>query len=382
VTLSTEPPTTRPTTRPTTSADTEAAQPRVLALVSSGPLQEELLRLAAAAGCELELAVDTTGARMRWMRAPLVLLDAPAAARCADAGLPRRDGVLVVADEPGGDQLWRSAVAVGAEHVVALPDGEGFLVAALGERVERADDGGRVLAVLGGRGGAGASVLAAAVAGAAADSGRRALLVDCDPLGGGLDLVLGAEDTAGLRWSGVALTGGRVAASALHDALPSSGGLLTVLSCGRDDTEPAPEAVAAVLDAGRRAGDVVVCDLPRTLGPVARAVLDRADNTVLVVPAEVRACAAAARVLAAVSDRVGGLRVVRGPAPGGLGAPDVARALGVPVLAATRPHPGLAAQLERGGLPRRGPLPALARQVLAALTDTDNGRAGRVRRAA
>lgn len=351
---------------------------RVLALVADPTLQEELLRLAAAAGCDLELAVDVTGARVPWARAPLVLLDSRAAARCAAAGLPRREGVLVLSADSDGDDLWRSAVAVGAEHVVALPEGEGFLVAALGERVERADDGGRVLAILGGRGGAGASVLAAAVAVAAAESGRRALLVDCDPLGGGLDLVLGAENTAGLRWSGVALTGGRVAASALHDALPTVGGLLTVLACGRDEVAPTPEAVAAVLDAGRRAGDVVVCDLPRTDGPTTRAVLDRADSTVVVVPAEVRACAAAARVLAAVGPRATGLSVVvRGPAPGGLTAADVSRALAVPVLAATRPHPALAAQLERGGLPRRGPLPTVARRVLTALLDADLARSRR-----
>ncbi len=357
----------------------------VLALLAPGGLREELRRLAAAAGCELVLAASVSELRVPWARAPMILLDAPAATRCAAAGLRRREGVLVLAG-PGPEtdvdaDLWRAAVAVGAEHVVTLPDGEGFLVTTLGERVERADEGGRVLAVLGARGGAGASVLAAAVAGAAAESGRRTLLVDCDPLGGGLDLVLGAEETVGLRWSGVALTGGRVTAAALHEALPSAlpsalpgGGLLTVLSCGRDEVAPGPDAVAAVLDAGRRAGDVVVCDLPRTLGPASLAVLDRADLAVLVVPAEVRACAAAARVAAAVGARGSGLRVVvRGPAPGGLTAADVSRALGLPVLGASRPHPGLPALLERGGLPRRGPLPTLAATVLDALTTARAG---------
>jgi secretion/DNA translocation related CpaE-like protein len=349
---------------------------RVLALIATGPLQEEVLRLAAAAGCELEMSVDPVGARLPWANAPLVLLDEISAQRCAAAGLPRRDGVLVLTEGSGeggaGDALWRSAVAVGAEHVVHLPDGERFLVNALGERLESADAGGRVLAVLGGRGGAGASVLAAAVASAAVGAARRSLLVDCDPLGGGLDLVLGAEERAGLRWSGVALTGGRVAASALREALPSADaqGLLTVLSCGRDAVGPSAEAVAAVLDAGSRAGDVVVCDLPRASCETTLAALDRADLAVLVVPAEVRACAAAARVVAAMEARAVGLQlVVRGPAPGGLSASDVSEALGIPLLAAMRPQPGLAAALERGTLTqaRRSPLAAAARQVLATL---------------
>jgi len=345
---------------------------RVLALISSGTLQEELLRLAAAAGCELELSIDPAGARLPWASAPLVLLDAAAAQRCATAGLPRRGGVLVLTDGAADDALWRSAVAVGAEHVVHLPDGERFLVTALGERLENADTAGRVLAVLGGRGGAGASVLAAAVGGAVVAAGRSGLLVDCDPLGGGLDLVLGAEERAGLRWSGVALTGGRVAASALRDALPSAdaAGLLTVLSCGRDEVGPSGEAVAAVLDTGCRSWDVVVCDLPRTLGAATIAALDRADLAVLVVPAEVRACAAAARVVASLGKRAAGVQlVVRGPAPGGLRADDVADALGLPLLAAMRPQPKLATALERGPLElsRRSQLATAARQVLATL---------------
>ncbi len=345
---------------------------RVLALIASGPLQEETLRLAAAAGRELELSLDPAGARLPWASAPLVLLDESAAQRCAAAGLPRRDGVLVLTDAAAGDSLWRSAVAVGAEHVVALPDGERFLIGALGERLDNADAGGRVLAVLGGRGGAGASVLAAAVGNTVVAAGRRGLLVDCDALGGGLDLTLGAEGRAGLRWSGVALTGGRVAASALREALPSADaqGLLTVLSCGRDEAAPSAQAVAAVLDAGARAGDVVVCDTSRALGEATMAALDRADLGVLVVPAEVRACAAAASMLTALGRRAAGLQlVVRGPAPGGLRASDVVDALGLPLLVSMRPQPGLAAALERGtlGLGSRSPLATAARHVLSTL---------------
>ena len=40
------------------------------------------------------------------------------------------------------------------------------------------------------------------------------MLVDCDALGGGLDLALGAEKMDGLRWSGLALGDGRVPTAA------------------------------------------------------------------------------------------------------------------------------------------------------------------------
>ena len=36
--------------------------------------------------------------------------------------------------------------------------------------------------------------------------GERVMLVDCDALGGGLDLLLGAEEVQGLRWPDLALS--------------------------------------------------------------------------------------------------------------------------------------------------------------------------------
>ena len=135
----------------------------------------------------------------------------------------------------------------------------------------------------------------------------------------------------------------------------------------------------AVIEAGRRAGDVVVCDLPRHLSDTALAVADAADLVVLVVPTEVRAVAAAARVAEPLVERGVPLRlVVRGPAPGGLDADDVVRALGLDVLASVAPEPGLAPALDRGKVPglRRGPLQDAATAVLDALDAVaDRGRA-------
>ena len=51
-----------------------------------------------------------------------------------------------------------------------------------------------------GSGGVGASTLAAGLAFVAARSGRRTALVDLDPGGGGLDLLVGAERLDGWRW--------------------------------------------------------------------------------------------------------------------------------------------------------------------------------------
>ncbi|MGW4111629.1 septum site-determining protein Ssd [Actinosynnema sp. NPDC004786] len=347
---------------------------RPVALVADGGLVDEVLHAAAVAGCELERVVDVTALRGRWHSASAVLLDEGAVLACEAAGFPRRPGVHVVGAGPPGAEVWRRALALGAEQVLELPADHDRLRAVLADAAEGVPGGaGKVLAVLGARGGAGASVLAVAVGQAVLAAGGHGLLVDCDPLGGGLDLTLGAERQEGLRWPTLRLTGGRVPASALRSALPGRSGrrgALTVLSCGRTGPGPEPEAVVAVVEAGRRAGDTVVCDVPRQLTAAGCAALDRSDLAVLVVPADVKACMAAKPLVERTAERGVRLKaVVRGPAPGGLTTAQVVEAIGVPLLTAMRPEPRLARALDNGRFPRatRGPLAKAAREVLAAL---------------
>jgi len=100
-------------------------------------------------------------------------------------------------------------------------------------------------------------------------------------------------------------------------------------------------------------------------------IVDAADLVVLLTPADVRSCAAAAATaqwLVATNPNVG--LVVRGPSPGGLSSADVAQIVGLPPLAAMRTQPGMAAMLEHGGLRlrRRSPLASAARRVLTVLS--------------
>ena len=348
-------------------------------MVSDPELLDGVLRLAAAAGCEMQRVPDPPQARRSWNAAPVVVLDEDAARRCGAAGLPRREGVLLVVRGAPPPQVWQHAVAVGAAHVVSLPEAEAWLVKVLADAVEGAVGGrhpGAAVAVVGGCGGAGASVLAAALAVTAVRAGSRALLVDCDPLGGGLDLVLGAEDVAGLRWPDVDVGSGHVPAAAWHAALPAprvpgrAAGELALLSCARSSDGPTAAAVAAVLEAGRRAGEIVVCDLPRYLTEAAVTALGAVDMTLLVVPADVRASAAAARVACMLAEHGGSAQlVVRGPSPGGVDAAEISRALDLPLLVTMRPESGLARAVEAGRAPGRprGPLAGAAHAVLAEL---------------
>ncbi|SCG40609.1 helicase/secretion neighborhood CpaE-like protein [Micromonospora siamensis] len=351
------------------------ARPRLPLLVTSdGDLLDELLRLAAAGGAEVELAADPAAARARWLPAPLVLVGSDQAQACLRARLPHRPGTVLVGRAGQLDPRWEIAELIGAEHVATLPAAEPWLVDRFAECTP--DRGGagpaRIVAVLGGRGGAGASVLAGGLAVTAARARLRTLLVDADPLGGGLDLVLGWEQLEGLRWPSLTDADGRVDAPALVRALPSRGDLV-VLSWDRGDLLNLPaQAMAATVDAARRGRDFVVIDLPRQLDDAAVIALQAAERVFLVVPAELRATAAAARVAAAAAPHCADLAaIVRGPAPGRLKATEVARALGLPLAGTLRPEPGLCRGLERGEAPAaagRGPLAALCQRLVEELT--------------
>ncbi len=352
----------------------------VLAALADPELRDDLDRVAAAVGIRVVHAGGASAlSRKSWSAASAVVLDASAARRCGEAALPRRTHVSVLTTAEPAGSTWAAAVAAGADHVLWLPHQERDLIRELAEAAESARGDarrGQVIAVMGGCGGAGASLFAVTLAQTAAD----ALLVDLDPWGGGIDLLLGGENTPGLRWPDLALRGGRLTWSAVRDALPRHRGV-SVLSGTRrgHDIEPAP--VDAVVDAGRRGGVTVVCDLARRLSDATHAVLDAADLVVVVSRCDVRACAATgamAPVLAALNPNLG--LVIRGPAPGGLRATEVADITGLPLLASMRAEPQLAGQLERRGLRlgRRSPAAAAARRVLAVLPRANGaGRNGR-----
>jgi secretion/DNA translocation related CpaE-like protein len=334
-------------------------------------LLDELLRLAAAAGVDVDVAPDPPAAQGRFTAAPLVLIGADQAPACVRARLPRRGDVVVVARD-GSPAPWDTAAALGAAHVVILPDGQSWLVDRFGSG-QWAGPPAPVVAVLGARGGAGASVLATGLAVTAAGAGRRTLLVDADPMGGGLDLLLGWEDDGGVRWPELTGTSGRLDATAMVGALPGRGDL-AVLSFDRRELPTAPPAaMTAVLSAGRAARDLVVVDLPRYLDPAAVVALQAADRCLLVVPAEIRAATAGARIAAAAAAHCADLRlVVRGPSPGRLTADEISGSLGLPLAGSLRPEVGLPATLE-GGLPPtatgRGPLAVLCRRLVTELCE-------------
>ncbi|MFJ9799237.1 septum site-determining protein Ssd [Streptomyces sp. NPDC101145] len=333
---------------PASSPGSRRAVP--LIVTEDAALLDDLLRLCAAVGCQPVVHHAPPDRRAEWDAAPLVIVGDDAAARCR--GVPRRPGVLLVGRDQDDADVWRRAVEIGADCVLRLPDAEGWLVDRIADVVEGVGRQALTVGVLGGRGGAGASTLACALAVTAARSGHRTMLVDGDPLGGGLDVLLGAEREEGLRWPDLAASKGRVAGAALEDSLPALSGL-RVLSWDRGDmTVVPPEAMRSVLAAARRRGGVVVVDLPRRVDDATVEALAQVDLGLLVVPAELRAIAAAKRVASLAGMVLDDLRaVVRGPYAAGMDDTWVARVLGLPLAGELLDEPRLLASLDDGTAP-------------------------------
>src|SRR4029077_10634381 len=121
-----------------------------------------------------------------------------------DLALRRGGGCVLVVRAEAEAADFQAAIAAGAQRVIALPEHDGELMAEMSNAADACRDEdrrGAVVGVIAGRGGAGASVFATALAHTADD----ALLVDADPWGGGIDLVLGCEGQTGLRWPDLTL---------------------------------------------------------------------------------------------------------------------------------------------------------------------------------
>lgn len=312
------------------------------------------------------------------VRAVVALAELPLAVYPPGSPVPDLADVVLdsaaeaTADDPSWTGVGRRFAWVGVRGGARAPDDGRCLVLpdAAEEVLARIRAAGsarraRVVGVLGARGGAGASCLAAALSRTCADRGLVAGLVDLDAARGGIDVLIGIEHEPGLRWADVASEPAGFDAVELLARLPAWRGV-RVLSAdvrgrGDGDGEAALAAVASQVDA-------MVVDLPRTAvedGTAAR----WCDVVVVVAGCDVQSVAGAqacSRALAGQDVRL----VVRGPAPGGLTAEEVADASRLPLLAHMPPERSLAAALERGVAPgdrRRGPLARTARRLMTEL---------------
>ena len=266
---------------------------RVDVLVVAGPGEVQDLVLSAAAAQDLT-ARATTGLEevtQRWAAAGAVFIADTLAEQVAGRGLPHRGEVFLVGTDEATLAAWSAPLAA---RVIGLPAGAAWLgVVLAGDQV--AAGRAPVVAVLGGSGGVGASTLAGALACLAAARRAPAALVDADVVGGGIDLLLGAEQADGWRWPRLSGAEGHV--GDLRPYLPVVDGVSLVSMARGPTVDLARDPLAAIVASLRRAHDIVVVDPGRGLAVGSREALRLATRVLLLVEAGVRGVAAAGEVV-------------------------------------------------------------------------------------
>ena len=329
---------------------------QVALITDLGAITDECARVAESIGISLKVLPPDSGG---WQNASLILLgedvrEAPAT--------DHADRILVVLDGDEPSSAWKRAAHLGVEQLAVLPSAAEWLSGRMIAAVEPPVAPGVTVGVVAGCGGAGASVLSCALA-------RRAgpdvstVLVDADPLGGGLDLVLGAEQVPGPRWADLSASRGQLRPSTLSQALPRHEGL-AILSWGRDDIlDLDPDVFDDFLAAAGQAFDLVIVDLPRHAPPQWTR---RCHHVLLVSPARVRSAVAASQVAKRLSQSHPDVRlVVRDTGAGGLDAELLAESIGLDLAGSIRDDRGLSAAVDRGeGIPGGARLGKLVERLL------------------
>ncbi|RNE49011.1 septum site-determining protein Ssd [Corynebacterium alimapuense] len=361
-------------------------QAYILVAVGDPVLHPEATHVAAATGFGVIDTADPREISRLHSRAHAILFDAETAAHIAT--LTRRPSLFLLAADPGPLD-WRAALSCHAEQAYLLPAQAAELLSALGHaampRAEpRTDEPsaawtatGTLIAVTGAVGGAGTSTLAAAIAREAAHD-HEVTLIDGVDNSGGLDLLLGLEETPGARWPDLRLGEGLIAAEDLRAALPASSDGIAVLSTARstlaDPFRLDHRSLRPVLDCLREFSGVTVIDLPPGGHVGEETIIDACDLAVLLIPAEVRPAAAAARIVADLrKSRTTLLGIARHRGWSGLDEKDLAKISHCDITAQLSTFSRLPKAVELSGLP--SPLPRLLAAVARTVLEEAGARA-------
>jgi secretion/DNA translocation related CpaE-like protein len=317
-------------------------------------------------GIDVQVVGSPLIARDIWESSAFVLVGSDLAGDCVENLVPRRVHLIVVhiKEQVDGEELtqpnferdiWRHAVALGAENVLELPTANFWLVDALSPFVTpepvKGISGSNVISVIGGSGGAGASTFAVNLATIALGQGMTSVVIDLDRFGGGIDLILGAEEVSGTRWPDIDPGVGRIAGDTLSAALPRVNGVSFLSQSRTASGEVTIEVIAAVVDAARRAFDLVVLDLPRDHSECNALLIGQSLVTCVITRNHVRSIAASISLSQWVRKLGDQSRFVLISDSKGLGFPDVCGALGDQELTEIPFMPAMTTRADEGDPP-------------------------------
>ncbi|MFC6317353.1 septum site-determining protein Ssd [Corynebacterium gerontici] len=317
-------------------------QQAVLIAITDPTLHSEASHVAAASGREVISTADPREITRIAPKAAAVLVDATTAHHVAK--LPTHRAVLLSA-EPGPVD-WQLAMEIHAEAAMLLPAQAPELLELIGREDEPPPGEHTAIMVCGAAGGAGSTTLAAGLAHEIAG----AVLIDADPYSGGCDLALGIEDQPGLRWNDLGGDVAGVSGEELARALPHSLNGVPVLTAARGGERCLH---AEKLQAATRAllGSMDVVIDARLGSELAHAALEVVDVAVVVIPAEVRAAAAAAELQRQLQQRhVLSVGVLRHRTWSGLDCEEAENISGVRIVAELPNMSRLSKMMELEGL--------------------------------
>jgi Flp pilus assembly CpaE family ATPase len=317
---------------------------------------------------------------------PEALIVCPGIAR--DMRHPAASGriqqLFVVAEDMTVPVL-REAIEAGAKGVFAWPDERDELALSIRSATSTAQLGspehGRVIAVLGSRGGSGTTFVASHLAAAFADEGRRCVLVDLDAGFADVSVALGVEPGDRRRTiEDLIPVMDEMTMEHIQDALYHHERGIDVLLAPmeQDRGQEIPVALSiAVVELLAVHRDMVVLHLPRALCDLARKACSVSDVIVLLVASDLFSMHAARRALSTLRliDRSERCRVVINP----VGRPtadrrEVEHVLGIRPCASIRFDPAVGRAQERGRLlPAGGKRAARDIRRLAALLTSAAG---------
>lgn len=347
------------------------ATPFIAIAVADPVTLAEVQHIAVATGYEARSVEAGPGVLRQVRGAFALIIDAPSATdipREAVGLLP--DAVYVVAADPGPID-WRAAAGVKADGAYLIPAQSPELLTALGHKgLPRHGSAGTVMGIYGAVGGVGTSTIAASIAMELAAQGQAPIAVDGDPYSGGLDLLLGIENSPGPRWPELSGAKEQLTAAQLHQALPTTANGVSVVAAGRSGGAGPRPCTAAdlshMLHEIAASGGTAIVDLGRIEQAVE--VAGECDTVLAVTAAEVRATAALAEGVAALASQGREpLVIVRHRAWSGLGIEEIESIARAQVIAELGTIRGLAKTTEITGLtsPVPRPLKLVAQAALA-----------------
>jgi pilus assembly protein CpaE len=266
----------------------------------------------------------------------------------------------------------RTAIRAGAQGFYLWPHERDELAAASRRTAVAASnaDEGRLIAVIGSRGGAGTTFLATHLAAAFARRRRDCVLIDLDVQFDDIAAALGIPIDEPVPTLTDLLADEGVVSMERRPWTHPAGFRVIPGSNGRGPIEIDADDAAAVVDATARASDVVVAHLPRTASPIARAIVARAEEVVVVLTLEVASFRAARRTVATFDVEERCRFVVNRAQRADIAVADVQRVFGRPALGVVPASSQVRGAQDRGALlPPRGRVARAVDRIAAALTE-------------